>query len=180
MRQIAKAAGYGTVAGLYNHFENKEAIFAALLEYHSPYDDLLPALEAIQADTPEAFLRQFYREVVPVMQNHLNYLQLLFIDLQEFDGRIFSSFAQRIFPRFVALLPQLMNFPGIRKDLPPAAILRTVVSVTIGHLFTELVAGSRALSHLPIQPVLGEAWVEGLIDILLHGLIENDSTQSSD
>jgi AcrR family transcriptional regulator len=180
MRQIAKAAGYGTVAGLYNHFENKEAIFAALLEYNAPYDKLFPALEAIQADTAEAFLRQFYREIVPIMRNHLNYLQLLLIDLQEFDGRLFSGFAQRVFPRFAALLPQVMSFPGMRTDLLPATVLRTIASVTIGHLLTEIVAVSGALNHLPVDPVLGDEWVEELISILLHGLTEDVPVKSDD
>lgn len=171
MRQIARAAGYGTaVAGLYNHFENKEAIFVALVEQQAPYDDLLSALEDIEGDTAEAFLRNVFHALIPVMRARLDFLQLLIIDLQEFNGQIFGTFLQRILPHFTETLFKLLHFPEMRPDLKPQVIMRTIASMIIGYLFTELVASTPALERLSFPPALGEAWLDGLVSILIHGM----------
>ena len=44
MRQIAQEAGIA-VAGIYNHFANKEDIFITVLKAHHPYNDIMPALQ---------------------------------------------------------------------------------------------------------------------------------------
>ncbi|MBF8283944.1 MAG: hypothetical protein HW378_2859, partial [Anaerolineales bacterium] len=41
MRDIADAAGIA-VGGIYNHFSDKEAIFAAVLDAYHPYHVILP------------------------------------------------------------------------------------------------------------------------------------------
>ncbi len=175
MRQIAHEAGYSTVAGLYNHFDNKEAIFAALLERRAPYDDLLPVLETVEGDNVETLLRNLLRTVVPRLHRRLDFLQLVLIDLQEFDGRMFGSFLQRVIPRFTGSILRITNFPEMRTDLPTPVVLRTIVSVIIGYLFTEMVARSPALSYLPFPPVLGEEWLEGLVSILIHGMTVDEA-----
>ncbi|MBN1285987.1 MAG: TetR/AcrR family transcriptional regulator [Anaerolineae bacterium] len=170
MRQIARAAGYEAVAGLYNHFPGKEDIFAAVLERRAPYDALLPVLENVTGDTAEDLLQNLLRAVIPIMRERLDFLQLILIDLQEFDGRLFSSFLQQVTPHFVGMLSRLLSFPEIRPDLKPQIILRAIVSVIIGYLFTEIAASTPALAHLPFPPVVGEAWLEGLVSILIHGM----------
>ena len=45
MRAIAQEAGGRAVAGLYNHFPTKEAIFKALIEEQNPYGELFAILE---------------------------------------------------------------------------------------------------------------------------------------
>lgn len=175
MRQIARAAGYNTVAGLYNHFDSKEAIFAALLDRHAPYSEVFSAMEKIDGDDAETYLRNLLRAIVPIMMDRLDYLQLVLIDLQEFEGRMLAAFLQRVFPRFMQYLVHLMRFPEMRTDLPPAAIMRTIVAVTIGYLFTEMVARTSALEGLPFPLVLGEKWLDNLVSILMHGLTTGDA-----
>lgn len=174
MRQIARAAGYNTVAGLYNHFESKEAIFAALLERRAPYDELLPILETVEGDDAQTFLRNLLRTVVPLLHRRLDFLQLVLIDLQEFEGRMFGSFLQRVIPRFVGAIHRITGFPEMRTDLSTPVLLRTIVSAIIGYLFTEMVARSPALDYLPFPPVLGDEWLDGLVSILIHGMIVHD------
>ena len=178
MRQIARAAGYGkVVAGLYNHFDNKEAIFAALLERRAPYDELLPALEAVEGDTAEVFLRNILRAIVPVMSSRLDYLQLVLIDVQEFEGHTIVGLLQNLLPGFVAFMHRLLAFPEVRGDLSPAIMMRTIVSVTVGYLFTETMARTTLIDNLPFPPVLGEAWLDGLVSILIHGIIVDSEVQ---
>ena len=53
MRAIAQAAGNRAVAGLYNHFPTKEAIFRALIEEQNPYGALLGILNNAQGETAD-------------------------------------------------------------------------------------------------------------------------------
>ena len=88
MRQIAEEAGLGAVSGLYNHFPNKEAIFEALLISRSPYEELLAAFQAVEGDTLESFLRSWFAVIDPITEAHLDFIQLVLIDLQEFNGQL--------------------------------------------------------------------------------------------
>ena len=63
MRDIARQAGL-SVAAAYNHFENKEELFTAVLRAYHPYTVILPALAEVRGDTVEDFLRQGARTMI--------------------------------------------------------------------------------------------------------------------
>ncbi len=171
MRQIAEAAGYGkAVAGLYNHFENKEAIFIALLDRSAPYDEIFLALESIEGDTAEAFLHDMLSIVVPIIYRRLDFLRLVLIDMQEREGQTLARFLVTVIPKTLNLLQHLLTFPEIRDDLSPSLVVRTLVSVIVGCLFTEMMSHTTMMDNLPFSPIVGEAWLDGLVSILLHGL----------
>src|SRR6187399_853094 len=67
MRDIAKTAGYRSVAALYNHFPDKEAIFIALLQDRSPYAHLPEIIAAIDAPDFTTFVVQFFEHMSEVL-----------------------------------------------------------------------------------------------------------------
>jgi hypothetical protein len=138
------------------------------MKCRAPYDELLPALKAIEGDTAEDFVRSLLRTVVPIMHRRRAFLQLVLIDVQEFEGRTLASFLQTVAPRFLGVMLRLTSFPEVRADLSPSLIMRT--SVSVGYLFTEIMADTTLMEGLPFPPVTGEAWLDGLVSILVHGL----------
>ncbi len=173
MRQIAEAAGFGSaVSGLYNHYPNKAAIFEALLISRSPYEDLIAALESVEGDTLHNFLRNWFRTLWPVMSQHLDFLQLVFIDLQEFEGRTMAHFLSGFIPRYIETFSPIQQFPEVRKDLPLPLLVRTVASVMIGYMMTEMMVQKALANELPFPLAAGDEWLEGLTHILVSGISE--------
>lgn len=171
MRQIAREAGFGeAVSGLYNHFPSKEALFAALLKHRSPYEELLAKLDEVRGGTVSEFLRNWLGAVWPIMQDHLDFIQLVFIDLQEFDGRTLGSFVAELLPRFYALFSRIRALPDVRDDLSPPVLIRTIASVMIGFIMTEMVVQHTPLEQLPFPLALDEVWLDGLVAILARGM----------
>ncbi len=177
MRQIAAESGFGgNASGLYNHFASKEAIFAALLESRSPYEELLGTLEEVQGRTLREFLRNWLAVVWPVMRQHLDFIQLVFIDLQEFEGRTLARFLHRIIPHFFVIFSRLQGFPEVRRDLPLPVLARTLASVMIGNVLTELLLQKNVLAGMPFPLATGDAWLDGVAGILARGLGAQEDT----
>ena len=171
MRQIAAEAGFGrAVSGLYNHYPNKEAIFAALLTTRSPYEPLLDALRLVEGDTLEDFLRNWLRTIWPVLVEYLGYLQLVFIDLQEFDGQTLATFLKDLLPHYFMVFSRVRQLPGVRQDLSLTVLIRTIATVMIGSLFTEVMLQRGAVDGLPEPIAIGDEWIDGLASILARGM----------
>ena len=173
MRQIAAEAGFGSaVSGLYNHFPSKEAIFEALLISRSPYEELLDALEQVAGEDFEALLRSWFHAIWPIMETHQDFLPLVFIELQEFEGRTLGRFLGRFLPRYFGLFSRIAAMPGVRRDLPLPVIVRAVASLMVGYMLTEIVARRALSDQVPIPLAVGEEWLDGLVSILARGMSE--------
>ncbi len=179
MRQIAEEAGFGrAVSGLYNHFPNKEAIFAALLAARSPYEPLLDALQAVEGDTLEAFLGNLLRAVWPVAVEHLDFLQLALIDFQEFDGQTLIGFLRDLLPHYFVIFSRVLSLPGVRQDLALPVLVRTIAVVMIGSVFTEIVVQEGDVRNLPMPVAVGDEWIDGLVTIIARGMSAPDSQKA--
>lgn len=171
MRAIAQAAGNRAVAGLYNHFPTKEAIFQALIEERNPYDDLFDALErAIAgAHTAPEFVQRALRAVLSVMPKHYDFIQLVQIDMREFEGKTMQHLLQgAVFPRVLGLIQRLKTLPGL-KPLNEIVWLRLVASMVIGFMITDRLAADTLFGMVD-----HDTWVGLLTDALLHGIADPD------
>lgn len=167
MRAIAHAAGGRAVAGLYNHFPTKEAIFAALIEERHPYDEMLLLLEDIagQAQTAPEFLRAALAGLMSLMPQHYDFLQLVQIDLREFGGRTLGHVIEtRVFPRVLAVIERLQGLPGL-KPVAPSVWIRLIASLVIGYVVTEQLG-----IFAPFRQHTQDEWATLFADALLNGL----------
>lgn len=170
MRAIAQASGGRAVAGLYNHFPTKEAIFRALIEERNPYGVLLEALRGAVDDaaTVPEFLDGAIRAVLAVMPQHYDFLQLAQIDIREFEGQNLQHVLEQFFPTVLLVFRRVQALPGGR-SVPDVAWVRLLGSFVIGYLVTEQIAPQSVFSVLP-----REEWTDLLIDVLLHGFTGDD------
>lgn len=169
MRAIAREAGDRAVAGLYNHFPTKEAIFRALIEERNPYDDLFAALETALADaeTGQQYVRQALKAVLSVMPRHFNFIQLAQIDLREFNGaNLEHVLKQRAFPRVYELFQRLGTLPGV-KPLNTVIWMRVMASLVIGFMITEQLVPTSIFGEL--SP---DEWADEFARILLYGVAD--------
>lgn len=170
MRQIADEAGLA-LGGIYNHFDNKEAIFAAVLDAYHPYHTVLPALEQVTGATPEEFMQNAAGIIQQGMAMvEVDLLPLLFMEMVEFQGRHLKDMARRLLP---ALMTIMHRFPAQRRTrrLAPPVLLRTFADLIIGHMITEMILRNSAL--LPSADI---NWFGGMIDIYLHGIVAHPET----
>jgi AcrR family transcriptional regulator len=165
MRDIAKAAGGRAVAGLYNHFPTKEAIFKALIEERNPYEEIAEAITSGSGSTGPEFIASVLHKVMPMMSKHLDYVELIQIDLREFQGETVNHLLQEtLLPRVAHLIAQIQMLPGL-KPMEPFAIMRLLASTVIAFTLTQQIIPP-AIRELKTP----EAWITLYIETLLHGI----------
>ena len=169
MRAIARAAGDRAVAGIYNHFPNKEAIFHALIEELNPYDELLAVLEDSLdgIDNAPDYVRTALSTTLRIMPRHIEFLQIAQIDMREFGAATISGVIKhKVFPRIFPIMARIQSLPGM-KPLEQVVWMRTMASIVIGYVITE------QLSPVTIFGQFShEEWADSLADVLLYGMID--------
>lgn len=168
MRQIADKAGLA-LGGIYNHFANKEDIFAAVLDAYHPYHVIMPALENAQGDDAEALIRHATGQIrLAIEQSRADtrVLPLVFMEIVEFQGRHLKAMAERFFPIFLGFIQRFVEKRDQVRDLPAPVILRALAALIIGYILTELILKNSTLFKRSQYN-----WFDGLVDIYLHGII---------
>lgn len=170
MREIADAAGIA-VGGIYNHFGTKEAIFAAVLDAYHPYHVILPALEATQGETVEAFVRDAAARVKAGLAGaEKGIMPLAFMELVEFQGRHIRQLARKMMPPLLNFVQRFTQRRGRLREVPLPIMLRALLGMTIGYLVSEIIL--RGLKGVPGLDLDEDRWFDGMIDIYLYGILE--------
>jgi AcrR family transcriptional regulator len=165
LRDIADEAGVA-VGGIYNHFRDKEDIFAAVLDAYHPYHTLVPAVGAIRTDTVEGFLREVAHLInESVLGSESRVMPLLFIELVEFQGRHMGQLFERLAPTILGFVNSLSRREGRLRPIPPKVVFRTFMSLLVGYFVTEMLFKD--------SPVFRQRtnWLDGLLDVFLHGIL---------
>lgn len=173
MRAIAQEAGNRAVAGLYNHFPTKEAIFQALITERNPYNTLFDLLEGTldQVSTAPDFVHAALREIMHVMPQYFDFFQLVEIDLREFNGENIGRLLLNIgFPRVLSLFARLQSLPGLKPSLNPVVIMRIMASLMIGYIITDQIV-SVGLFH----QLTTDEWADQFANVLLYGFAAGDA-----
>ncbi len=167
MRQIARQAGIA-LGGIYNHFPNKEALFAAVLEAYHPYRDIISALQEDETSEPAdlpAFLHRAAERTRQVLNQRPAFINLMLIELVEFNGSHMPRLYTPIQEQSIPLLERFIQAGALLRDIPAPVIVRAFIGILISYVITE-----RSLGGNP-ETIFGEDYLENLVDIFLHGIL---------
>jgi AcrR family transcriptional regulator len=165
MRQIAQEAGIA-VGGIYNHFASKDDIFVAVLVAHHPIHDILPALSTAQGENVEDFLRDAARRMVESFGNRPEFLNLMFIELVEFNAQHIPGLFQEIFPQVLVFAQRFLRGINELRPIPLSILVRAFVGLFFSYVITKIMLGNQLAAEQG-----QENDFDYFVDIFLHGIL---------
>jgi AcrR family transcriptional regulator len=169
MRQIAQGAGIA-VGGIYNHFGSKDAIFVAILSDRHPFFDILPALNTAEGQDVESFVRDAAAKVVNVVQDRPDFLNLMFIELVEFNAQHVPELFITFFPQALAFVQRFFNGRQELRPLPIPILLRAFLGLFFSYVITDILMGD----YMPKD--IEKSTLDHFVDIFLHGILVEGSS----
>ena len=169
MRQIADHAGLA-LGGIYNHFKSKEQIFEAIIVDKHPYRRVIPALLEAQGETAEDFLRNAANISLTELRKEPYYMNLMFIELVEFNGKHGKSLVMDIAPKILPVFEKLIRSKKELRVTNPALLARSFFGLMVSYIITDLI-----LSDTPLRKLLPPNPMDAYVDIYLHGIIKESA-----
>jgi AcrR family transcriptional regulator len=164
MRQVAGQAGV-TVGGIYAHFASKEAIWEAVLMDRHPYHEIVALLQQAGGDTVSEFLKQAAGLMVAGLGKRADVLNLLFIELVEFNGKHLSQVYNLILPDLARLGQVFSQKRGRLRPVPLPILARSFAGLFFSYYITEIIMPDEA------RALMGSRALETFVDIYLHGIL---------
>ncbi len=165
MRDIATESGDRAVAGIYNHFPSKQAVFEALLADRMPGEQTLHVLEKVSGDDVRAYLRSLLSTILPLIAKNFDFIELIQIDFREFRGVHVRELLQNlIIPRALIIAQRVQSYPDL-KPIDSFALLRFLVSFIGGFVLTQ-----RYGPAVYLERYSEREWIERYVTLLAEGL----------
>ena len=163
MRQIARQAGIA-VGGIYNHFDGKEEIFAAIVMKRHPYKRILPIALTVGGDDIETFAHNTGQAIADELRANPDFVNLLFIEIVEFRGKHMAEIFQDVYPQVLPLLERFQSEDA--RDIPPMMLMRIFIGTFIAYYLTEISFSAAAM------PTMENEAMRHFVDVFLHGVLE--------
>ncbi len=171
LADIARAA-HVDLAALSAQYVDKEALLGAMLKNYSPADDFEAAIRAVPAGSAEEMLREAMRQMAEVARTHEFFFDLAVIDAQVNNGTALTALSTRLLPSATGLLKRLRDTDQMR-PVSDLIVARTLISLLMGYVVSERAMPQMARMALRLFPP--RAWIDGMVDLLLYGLLEDDA-----
>jgi AcrR family transcriptional regulator len=166
MRAVAAQAEIA-LGGIYNHFDSKEDLFVAVLEAYHPYHQMVPVLETAPGDTVQAYVDNAARAFVKLLQNQPNFLNLMFIEVVEFENRHIPHLVDQFAPHVLGIVTSFAQHQSDLRPIPLPIIVRAFLGFFYSYIMIETMLGES------LMPELRQNALEHTIDIFLHGIVED-------
>lgn len=174
MREIAREAGISPGA-VYNHFSSKEEILEELLIRNNLYGTMAEALSRARGGTVAELLENGFAEIMAALQDKTDFPLFVFIDVLEFQGRHIGKLASDALPKLLAFFERFYAMGADRgemRDVSPVLLLRTFVGMVLSSFIIENLIAALDLGQVRLLPLHVENWEQGMVDILLHGVLK--------
>jgi AcrR family transcriptional regulator len=164
MRQIAERGGL-TMGGVYNHFSGKESIWEAVFMTKHPYRTILPLLGGMQEETAAELVRRAAHIVVQELEQHGDLLNLMFIELVEFNGKHLPAMLEAVLPHMPPLARKLDERARELRPVSHPLLARSFLGFFFSYYITERLMPPAA------RPAMGDGALDKFVDIYLHGIL---------
>lgn len=165
MRQIAESTGIA-LGGIYNHFASKEELFEAIIIDQHPYKKLLPAIQTAEGNTVAEFIRNAMQIILIELGNEPQYVNLMFIEIVEFNGKHGASLIREIAPKILPVFERLVKSRKELRVKNPALLMRSFIGLVLSYYFTE-----RVISESILSKMMPKNSVDAYVDIYLNGIL---------
>ncbi len=167
MRQIAQGAEIA-LGAIYYHFPSKEAIFEAIFLENHPYQEILPFLAEAEGDDPESLVRDIARRMISVLEQRPGFLNIMFIELVEFNGSHTVDLFVKILPQIITGVNRILALDPERvRSISPVLLARAFIGFFFSYYLTDQVM--QPLFKPSIQVRTEE--METFVEIFLHGIM---------
>jgi AcrR family transcriptional regulator len=173
IREIATKAGV-TIGGVYNHFGSKDALWTEVFMEKHPWKEIAPLLADAEGDTIEELIFELADRMVQGLGKRPDFLNLMFIELVEFQARDLPRLMEIIFPIALPLIGKVFQNPGNLREIKPPVLLRSFLGFFFSFYMTEQL----------MQAVPSEFYKKGdlhsFVDIYLHGILTSSESERTD
>jgi AcrR family transcriptional regulator len=165
MRQIATRTDLA-LAGIYNHFASKEAIFSAILEEQHPFLEIIPVVATVRGDSVETFVRNAAHTLVDQLGHHPDFLNLMLIEIVEFKAHHVPLLFEEFLPAIMPLAQRIGGQDPRLRKLPSFVLARAFLGMFFSYFITEILLGE-------VMPHQGHGKaIDAFVDIFLHGILK--------
>lgn len=170
LSEVATASGVALPA-VQMHFSNTTLLLLGLLKYRDPREDFRQALRQLHGATPEEIIRNAIEGLIIVSDQHQAFTRLLMMEVYANNGDYMTEFLQDLMGDAASFINRLSTMSGVR---PISTIMmgRALAALLTGFMTTQQLAPPEAQFALKIFPQ--KAWVDGMTDILLHGILDKN------
>jgi hypothetical protein len=134
--------------------------------------DFQAAIQAVPDGSAEDMLRDAMRRMVAVAEQHRVFLERLMTDDTVSQSAVLLAFTTRLLVPATHLLDRL-KATGQLRPVSDLIIARTLVSLFMGIIVSE--RAMPQIARVALRVFNQRAWVDGMVDILLFGLLEDDA-----
>ena len=154
------------LGGIYNHFSSKEEIFKTIVEERHPFLEIVPILNTVEGDDTESFVRNAAHRLVEQLGHHPAFLNLMLIELVEFEGRHAPLLIGQFLPLVTSLAERLRPEGRNRVEIPPLVLARAFLGMFFSYYITDRLLGR----SMPAR--MRGAGIDHFVDIFLHGVLK--------
>lgn len=179
MREIAREAGV-SLGAAYNHFSSKEQILEELLEHNNMYGTMAAAISRAHGDTTAELLQSAFTEIMASLEGKVHYPLLVFMDVQEFQGRHVGKLAVGAIPTVVGFFRRIYSAGAARgemREVSPMLAMRTFIGMVFSSFIIESLASNLNIEAINLLALHEENWQQGMVDILLHGVLKEGTNR---
>src|SRR5947209_7726893 len=167
-KDIAREAGI-TPGLIYHYFENKEALFKAIIESRSPLRLLNSLPSDILAMPPDTFLHLMIRQVLGIVEEE-TFVRLLRVVLPELVynpkmAELITGLFQRVFGFLISYFEAKMESDELRHTDPVLTTQVLIGGVMVFVLRRQIIRDPIALQYTQ------EQIVDVVVDTVLNGLV---------
>jgi AcrR family transcriptional regulator len=163
MRQIAKKSDLA-LGGIYNHFNSKDDIFAAIIAEKHPYHQIVPLLASAEGDTVDEFLSNAARLLVEALGDNPDFLNIMLIEIVEFKAKHVPDLFEVLFPQILQIGMRLKKYDDQVRPIPIELMMRAFLGMFFSYYITQIM-----LAGLMPAGMQKDA-LNSFVDIFLNGI----------